>query len=786
MNKLITILILVTMFTCQIFAQETHSPRLVKKADYFDKTIPLRDMQIIMPGERDRSWKDGIIENKSLDLEFESTETTGPKEYTNLQLSKGTEHTRGPLVNFDGVANINGVFPPDTDGDVGPNHYFQMINLSFAIWDKEGTLLYGPVDNSTLWAGFIGPWTGTNDGDPIVLYDEMADRWMASQFALENGNGKWYQLVAISATPDPLGEYYRYAFEFDAMNDYPKVGVWPDGYYTTFNFFAPGQGFVGSGVAAFEREEMLAGNPDAQMVFFGYFDEKYSIQPSDVDGDNPPPDGTPNFVATMNASGSKQFEIYECKIDWETPSNSTYGLSVSLDPGYFNSDDDGVPQPNTGNRLDVLSRMLMYRLAYRNFGTHQAMVANHSVKVSGYYGIKWYEFRKEADDDWYIYQQGVYAPNDGINRWMGSIAINAYGTIGIGYSVSNGSDVFPSIRYTGRPADAPLGEMTYNEIEAVTGTSSQSGFSRWGDYSNLSVDPVDDSTFWFTTEYMRGGWKTRVVSFNFDPLTPPEVNAGDDATICQNTFYTTNGSTSFAKSWIWSTSGDGIIATPTNLITYYLGGPQDISNGQVTLTLTAQGYATGVQADDNMTLFITKNPSVFAGNDTIINSLSLFFTNASGENFDAVEWTTSGDGEFEDDTSLNTIYTPGEEDINNEEVELTLAASPIDPCVSNDSDKVTVSFSPSVGIPDHDVNEMQLVVNPNPSSGEFTIDLTARDEDEITIRIINNVGEVIFTEMASGTDRYNKSFNLQYLPKGIYFVKVEAGTVSKIEKIILQ
>ena len=784
MKKPLLFLILVIIFTSQIFAQETHSPRLVKKADYFDKTPPLRDMQIILPGERHRAWKDGVIENKSIDMKFEATETAGPKEYNNLQQTRGTEQTRGPLLNFDGVGNVNNVYPPDTDGDVGPNHYFQMINLSFAIWDKEGNKLYGPVDNSTLWSGFIGPWTGTNDGDPIVLYDELADRWMVSQFALYNGNGKWYQLVAVSATGDPLGEYYRYAFEFDAMNDYPKIGVWPDGYYTTFNFFL--DGFIGSGVAVFEREKMLAGDPDAQMVFFGYFEDKFSLQPSDIDGDVLPPDGTPNFVATVNTFGSRQFEIYECKIDWENPGNSTYELSTSLDPGYFDPGENGIPQPNTNNRLDALSMMLMYRLAYRNFGGHQTMVANHSVKVDGYYGIKWYEFRKENNDNWYIYQQGVYAPNDGIHRWMGSIAINAFGTIGLGFSVSNGTDVFPSIRYTGRPANAPPGEMTYNEVEVVSGTNSQTGLSRWGDYSNLSVDPADDSTFWFTTEYMRGGWKTRVTSFNFDPLIPPEVNAGDDASACENTLFTTGGSVLWAKSWNWGTSGDGIFATPANLITYYFGGPQDIANGQVTLTLTAQGYASGIQAEDDIILFITKNPLVFAGNDTTINSASVFYTNAGGANFDIVEWATSGDGEFENASVLNTIYTPGDDDINIEEVELTLTASPIDPCVNNDSDEVMVYFSPTVDISEIPDNKVRLTVNPNPSTGEFTVDIISLIKGYFLIKMVNNAGEVIFIEKVSEKGNYKKSFNLQYLPKGIYFVKVETGNISKTEKIIIQ
>ncbi len=785
MRKTSVIIAFLLVLPVWMTAQKAFSPQKVRKAAYFDKTIPLREMKIVLPGERDRKWKDGIIENESVEMKFDHSEALAGT-YQNLQQAKGTTQSRGPIVNFKGVGNVNGVFPPDTDGDVGPDHYFQMINLSFAIWDKQGNLLYGPVDNSTLWAGFIGPWTGHNDGDPIVLYDELADRWMASQFALNTSSGKWYQLVAVSATGDPLGEYYRYAFEFDAMNDYPKIGVWPDGYYTTFNFFGNDKGFIGSGVAAFEREKMLMGDPDAQMVFFGYFQDKFSLQPSDVDGDTPPPAGTPNFVATVNVGTSRQMEIYECKIDWENPENSTYQLSVSLDPGYFDPGENGIPQPGTGTKLSSLSVMLMYRLAYRNFGTHQTMVANHSVWVNGHYGIKWYEFRKEEENDWYIYQQGVYAPNDGVHRWMGSIAINAYGTIALGFSVSNGSDLYPSIRYTGRPAYAPLGEMTYDEIEAVTGSSSQSGINRWGDYSNLSVDPVDDSTFWFTTEYMGGGWKTRVVSFNFDPLVPPDVSAGNDATVCQNTLFTTSGSASWAKSWLWSTSGDGIFATPTNLETYYLGGSQDINNGQVVLTLTAYGYATGVQTEDEMTLFITKNPSVFAGNDTVINADMAFFTNASAENFDVVEWSTNGDGSFEDPMTVNTVYTPGAGDIAAQEFELTLTASPVDPCVTGDDDNVAVQLIPYLGISDNGKADMAFSVEPNPSHGIFTVTVPWTGKGETVIRLMDEKGSMVFTERFSGDQDYTRSFSFEYLPKGIYFVKVTSKAGSKTQKVILQ
>ncbi len=757
---------------------------MVQKAKYFDKTPPLRDMKIVMPGERKRAWKDGIIQNESVNFRGNSNQNEEPVEYSELQETTGSVQSRGPLYSFDGVGNVNGVYPPDTDGDVGPNHYFQMINLSFAIWDKAGNRIYGPVDNSTLWAGFIGPWTGHNDGAPIVLYDEMADRWMASQFALNTSSGKFYQLVAVSATGDPLGEYYRYAFEFDDMNDYPKMGVWPDGYYATFNFF--GSQFIGAGVAAFERDKMLVGDPDAQMVFFGYFGDKFSLQPSDVDGENLPPVGSPNYVATVNASGSKQFQIYEFKVDWETPANSTYQLGVSINPGSFNSNfNSGIAQPNDGT-LDALSQMLMYRLAYRNFGTHETMMANHTVNVSGRAGIKWYEFRKETRNDWYIYQQGVYAPNDGINRWMGSIAINAYGTIGLGFSVSNSTDIYPSVRYTGRPVTAPLGEMTYQEVEVVTGTSSQIGVTRWGDYSNMSVDPIDDSTFWFTTEYMRGGWRTRIASFNFAPTLPPQANAGIDGTICQNTLFTAQGSVVSAKSWFWTTSGDGMFSTPANLITYYLGGPQDNANGQVTLTLTALGYLPEMQTSDDLILNFIKNPVINAGADTTVNSFyGLYYTQAVAQYYESVNWTTNGDGVFDDENALETFYAAGIMDIANGTVKLTLHAQPLDPCITVKTDDVNVGLDPMVGISEQS-DEIELSVIPNPTSGEFTVSVKSA-ENTLIINILNASGEVIFTEKASKSgSEFSKGFDFQFLPKGFYFVKIKCGQIEKTEKIVIK
>jgi hypothetical protein len=783
MRAILLIVIALTFFF-PIMAQEALSPKIVRKAAYADKSPALRDMKIIMPGERKRDWKDGIIKNESVRMIPDPPENYKTAIYQDLQNKTGPMETRGPIHSFSGIGNVNGVYPPDTDGAVGPDHFFQMINLSFAIWDKEGNKLYGPVDNSTLWEGFVGPWTGSNDGDPIILYDEDQDRFVASQFAVQRPNGKSYQLVAVSATGDPLGEYYRYAFEFDDFNDYPKMSVWHDGYYCTFNFF--GNGFIGGGVAAFERDKMLIGDPDANMIFFGYFPNKFSLLPADADGPFPPSDA-PNYIATMNAFGNKQMEIFEFKADWENPSNSTYTLGVTLDPGYFNPSINGIPQPNTGATLDALSQMLMYRLPYRNFETHESMVANHTVNVNGRAGIKWYEFRKAVGTDWYIYQQGVYAPNDGLHRWMGSIAMNAAGTIALGYSVSGSADVFPSIRYTGRPADAPPGQMTYDEVEATTGYGAQTQLSRWGDYSCMNVDPVNDSVFWFTQEYMNFSWKTRIIAFDFGPVQLPTVYAGPDGYVCQDTFYYVNGSAQFAQSWQWSTSGDGIFISPNNLDSPYLRGNQDLANGSVHLKLTALGFGQGLFVSDSLLLTITYRPIVNAGNDTTIHTSSVYLTNPEVQNYASLEWTTNGDGYFDDPTQLQTIYTPGQGDIDNGQVEVTLNAAPLSPCSFGNSDDVTVFLNPSVSVGEKVVLP-KITVAPNPTSGTFEVVLNDFKQ-EAQLNLINAEGAVIFTEKI-GAERYgpnlSRKFDLKYQPKGIYFLQVTSGKQLLTEKIVIQ
>jgi hypothetical protein len=465
-----------------------------------------------------------------------------------LQDWHGETEMPATIQNFEGIGNVNGVLPPDTNGDVGPNHYVQIVNLSFAIFNKSGTPLYGPANINTIWSGFGGPCETQNDGDPVVLYDHLADRWLLSQFAIPNyPSGPFYQCIAISQNGDPTGAWYRYAFlvHDTKMNDYPKFGVWPDGYYMSVNQFDPW--WAGAGLYVFERDKMLLGQP-ARLLYYdlGSVNNDYGgLLPSDLDGPAPPA-GSPNYFVSVddNAWGfpSDMLHIWEAHVDWVNTSNSTFTgptdlPTASFDANMCNYSRDCIPQPDTTRGVDAISDRLMYRLQYRNFGSYEAMVVNHTVDVDGtdHAGIRWYEIRKTGSS-WSVYQQGTFAP-DSHNRWMGSIAMDGDGNIALGYSASSNT-LYPSIGYVGRLSTDPLGTLPQGESIIILGSGSQtSSFSRWGDYSSMSVDPTDDCTFWYTQEYYEttssSGWQTRIASFRFpscggqDPVPDIKANGSD-------------------------------------------------------------------------------------------------------------------------------------------------------------------------------------------------------------------------------------------------------------------
>ena len=414
--------------------------------------------------------------------------------------------------------------PPDTNGAVGATQYVQIVNSSFAVFDKATkTVVYGPVGTNTLWSGFGGPCETDNDGDAVANYDKAAGRWVISQFAVTAA--PYFQCVAISATSDATGAYYRYAFPYGSVfPDYPKIGIWPDGYYITFNMFT-GNTFSGAKLCAYDRNKMLTGAAATQQCFqlsssFG------GVLPSDVDGTTAPPLGSPNYLVNYGAS---KLNLWKFHTDWTTPANSTLTGPTSIPVAAFTAACSGgtcIPQPGTRQQLDSLADRLMYRLAYRNFtgtGAHESLVVTHSVKAStsrksANTGIRWYEIRSPGGTP-VVYQQSTYSPDTTNYRWMGSAAMDKQGNLAVGYSVSS-STVHPAIRYTGRLVTDALNTLE-GEVSIFEGAGSQSGsnLSRWGDYSAMSVDPVDDCTFWYTNQYLKTtgafNWSTRIASFKF-------------------------------------------------------------------------------------------------------------------------------------------------------------------------------------------------------------------------------------------------------------------------------
>jgi len=495
----------------------------VAECIYHDTSPPLRD--IPEAPLNPTPWRDGIIPLLTVPPKFEDSYQDDPV----LQEIMGTEGAGFIFQTWDGVA-ASGYAPPDNNGDVGPNHYFETVNVRFQIWNKTGTSLLGPLNLGTIWAGFPGPWSSSlNDGDPIVLYDEAADRFFIAQFSLPNfPNGPSYIIIAVSQTGDPTGSWHRYGFTFNTgIPDYPKFGIWPDGYYMSANSFSSGSlNYVGTLNTAFDRSQMLTGAAATAITFTGSGATTYSFLPSDWNGATTPPAGAPNYFGQLHDNafygGSDGFDIYSFHVDYITPANSTFtGPSFIATSPYTTV--NGITQQGTGQLLDNLSDRAMNRLDYRNFGTHQSMVVCHTIDAgSSRAGTRWYEFRKPAST-WTLFQEGTYAPADGLERWMGSIAINAAGHIALGYSVSS-TAMFPAIRYTGRYSTDPAGQMTIPEETIFAGSGSQTNLNRWGDYTSMNVDP-NGINFWYVNQYQPTtgsfNWRTRIA--NIDYTIPVEL-----------------------------------------------------------------------------------------------------------------------------------------------------------------------------------------------------------------------------------------------------------------------
>lgn len=415
--------------------------------------------------------------------------------------------------------------PPDTNGAVGATQYVQWVNTSFAVFDKAtGAKTYGPALGNTLWTGFGGGCEANNDGDPIAQYDKAASRWVMTQFSVSTK--PFLQCVAVSTTSDATGSYNRYSFSYGNVqfNDYPKLGVWPDAYYISYNIFNNGLTFAGSKACALDRAAMLIGAAATQQCYqlsssFG------GLLPSDLDGSIAPPAGSPNFFMNF---GANSLNIWKFHVDWATPGNSTFRGPTNIVVAAFTpacgNGGTCVPQPSTQQKLDTLGDRLMYRLAYRAFADgHEALVVNHSVAVKANKGhasvtsVRWYEIR-DPNGSPVVSQRGTLSTKDGIHRWMGSIAMDRQGNMALGYSASSKS-VYPSLRITGRLVGDASNTMQVETVVKAGAGSQLPNLSRWGDYSAMTVDPIDDCTFWYTSEYLKAfgtfNWSTWITSFKF-------------------------------------------------------------------------------------------------------------------------------------------------------------------------------------------------------------------------------------------------------------------------------
>jgi hypothetical protein len=420
-----------------------------------------------------------------------------------------------PGFNFDGIAYSNyASAPPDANLAVGATQVAQWVNAKYAVYSKStGTLLYGPVPGNNGWSG--GTLCATTDqGDGILQYDKAAGRWIVMRHAYNVSTGQYFECVSVSQSGDATGAYYRYIFHLPNFDDYPKLSVWPDAYYLSVNLLNANSGYkaIGAYVCALDRNAMLAGTA-ASSQCFQLAANYQTLLPSDWDGTLAPPVGSPNFLVSL---GTNALNLWRFHVDWQVPANSTLTGPTSIPVQPFTEACNGgicVPQGGTKQQVDSLGDRLMYRLAYRTFNDgHESLVVTHSVGTPA--SIRWYEIR-EPNGTPTIYQQGTYSP-DGEYRWMGSMSMDKLGDIAVGYSVS-GSTVYPSIRYAGRLASDTLGTLE-PEISMFVGAASETKNNRWGDYTAMAIDPVDDCTLWYTNEYFQSknaNWRTRIASFRF-------------------------------------------------------------------------------------------------------------------------------------------------------------------------------------------------------------------------------------------------------------------------------
>ncbi len=489
------------------------------------KPISITESDHILSPEKIKLSKRDFKKPKNFEGRFpkkivnKELEHLGPDKLRQKQIFQGKRLPIEILVNQDGLDN--GSSPQDPSGDVGINYYMQAVNsTNIGVYSKDGAFVDQFRTNS-LWNEF----NLAAGGDPIILYDQESNRWIITEFpSFAN-----FLLVAISETSDPLGEYNVYNFSTPRFPDYPKYSIWNNAYVVTTNE----AGFGELHTYFINRQELIDGAENVTIIRTSVDGPNNPEQsfivatPVDWSGASPPPADSNPFVLSLadaswtNNQTEDMINVNSFEVNWDSQSVEASIIQIPVSP--YDANPCGapgfgfacVPQKN-GNGLDGLPEIITFQPHYRNFGTHEAVVFNFITDVTDgddLAGIRWIELRRTVGTDWALYQEGTFAPDDGLHRFMGSIALDGQGNMGMAYSTSSQDD-YASLRFTGRLAGDELGIMTLEENIAIEGTGTINAGGRFGDYPHITIDPVDNTTFWFTSEYAKGSTSaTRILAF---------------------------------------------------------------------------------------------------------------------------------------------------------------------------------------------------------------------------------------------------------------------------------
>ncbi len=748
---------------------------------------------------------------------------------------QNTAGTQAPSVgvNFDGSTDADNsailgfaVVPPDTDGDVGPNHYVQWINSVSEIFDKSGNTLAGPFAGNQYFQGLGGDCESDNSGDPITLYDEAADRWLVSQFAVSAS--PYFMCVAISQTSDPTGAYHQYAFAFGTdFPDYPKLGIWGDSYIMTTRDFANGFSWAGMSAVALDRNAMLNGNAATMVRFPNAFSAiGDGALPADHDGGSSFGSG-PAVFGSHGDDSDTTFELWELDVDWNNPGAATFSSIAGVGISSYDGVVPSVNQPN-GQVLDDHSFFTMHRLNVRDFGTHQSMVATHTVETTANTaGIRWYEFRNTGGN-WTLHQEGTYSP-DSDDRWMGSISMNADGDIALGYSRSS-SSMHPSIYFTGQTADqSGTGIMNVAETLIHAGGGSQSGASRWGDYSKMAVDPVDDVTFWYTTEYYETtssfNFKTRIASFLLDDgagggNNPPTASFSSSCTDLDCDFTDASvDSDGSVVSWDWDFGGDGTSTAQNPSHTFSAAGTYSVM-----LTVTDDMGATGstssdVTVDDGGTgggpaLHVSnlRLRKVRAGGSNRLGKATITVQDENGASIGSATVTGTFSGPISESGSDDTnnkgravIISVGSfpnNQFSNLEFcvdDITLAGYTYDPNANGDPAWDCGTSAPSGGVANNGRSSDQFTTlgipeefmidqnYPNPFNPTTMINFGMPETAHVSIKVYNLLGQEVATLVNEVREAgvHTVSFDASRLSAGVYLYVMQSADYSVTKRMTL-